>query len=98
MSKYPAEWSEESRKALDDLFVRAKAEKLWFFYGGLNGPLWFSPAELEQQQKKGKFLWGAPNWRLHDPQEYVKQLTEQINALDRQRDSVCIRIEESKKK
>lgn len=90
--QYPKQWSQASCEALDELFKRARKEHLWFFLGGLTGPIWFSPDELEAQQKEGKFIWGADNWRLRNPQERVQELTREIEALDRQRDALCIRI------
>ena len=40
--------------------------------------MWFSPKELKEEQKNGKLLWGAVNWKLRDPQELITDLEEEI--------------------
>jgi hypothetical protein len=71
---YPDSWDHASRAMLDALFEQARREKLWFFHGGLSGPLWFTPDELQAEQAKGNFVWGAPNWKLRSPFELLDQL------------------------
>ena len=83
---YPETWDQAPRDELDAMFVRARAENLWFFHGGLSGPLWFSPDELQTAQEKGNFIWGAVNWRLRSPLERVVQIDEEIQKLQRERD------------
>lgn len=83
---YPQSWVKESRDALDAMFTRARAEGLWFFHGGLSGPLWFSPDELQTVQEKGSFIWGPENWRLRSPLERICEIDEKIQELQRERD------------
>lgn len=88
---YPDTWSHDARRALDDMFETARREHLWFFHGGLSGPVWLSPDELQAEQEKGSFLWGAPNWTLRHPFDRIHQLVEQRKALDAEIDNVLAR-------
>ena len=63
--------SDEVKAELAPLIEQARAEGLWLWCHYQD--LWFSPDELQAQNAKGKFLWGAVNWMLRDPQERVKQ-------------------------
>jgi hypothetical protein len=92
---YPAAWSQADRGALDALFERARASKLWFFHGGLSGPLWFSPDELEADQKKGKFIWGASNWTLRDPAEALASIDTAVAKLQEAKQALMVRIARS---
>lgn len=89
---YPSTWEQASRDALDDLFTRARVERLWFFHGGLSGPLWFSPAELQAEQEKGTFVWGAGNWQLRSPLERLAQIDTEVRNLHVERDKLLKRI------
>lgn len=77
---YPESWEQSSRDALDEMFGQATKAGLWFFHGGLSGPLWFSPVELDAQQKKGQFVWGAVNWTLRDPREFLEEARTKVQA------------------
>jgi len=57
---------------LEALCAQARAEKKWLFCSYQE--IWFSPDELQEQNAKGKFLWGAKNWTLLDPYEKVNRL------------------------
>lgn len=57
---------------MESMFAEARTQGLWFFTNYQQ--LWFSPDELEQHQRAGTFRWGAVNWRLRPPQEYLEQL------------------------
>ncbi len=86
------EWSQHDRDALAALFVEAHAKGLWFFHGGLSGPLWFSPNELEKEQAAGRFVWGAVNWRLRNPRERLVQIDDEIESLIREKHKFIERI------
>lgn len=60
------------------LYARAQAEHLWFWshYQGL----WFSPAELLAEQERGKFCWGADNWKLRPPSEMINEAEQTVRA------------------
>ena len=79
---YPATWDQADRDELDKLFTIARRDRLWFFHGGLSGPLWFSPNQLEAEQKNGKFVWGAVNWALRDPQEHLNEAVQHRKAAE----------------
>lgn len=85
--RYPDSWTELDRQKLDALFEQARREHLWFFHRGLDGPLWFTPDELQANQEKGSFVWGCPNWQLRPPMELLAQLIASRNeasaAVDR---------------
>ena len=60
---------EKMGKQMEDLFVRAEAEGLWF-YNRLYG-LWLSPKELGETRFK---MESARHWELRNPQEFIKIL------------------------
>ncbi|ATF13594.1 hypothetical protein A616_16890 [Brevibacillus brevis X23] len=64
------------------MFEEAEAKKLWFYcsYQGL----WFSPSELKQAQNEGRFLWGAVNWQLRDPNEKLAEMQLQQQSLSKE--------------
>lgn len=57
--------------ALNALIDQAEAEKKWLW--SRYQDLWFSPAQLREQNRNGKFRWGAVNFKLRDPQERVEE-------------------------
>lgn len=66
---------------LQPLFDQAKREGLWFFCNYQS--LWFSPGELQREQARGSFVWGAVNWQLRDPAERLLELkSRQESAAD----------------
>lgn len=67
-------WPIHDKTALMAMFNEARAKNLWFYHGGLSGPLWLSPNELQSFQEKGEYRWGASNWQLRDPQERLYEL------------------------
>lgn len=90
--KYPDSWSQVDRDALDALFERARREGLWFFHNGISGQFWYSPDELQAEQENGKFIWGAVNWQLRDPHDYLRQANAAIEAAHKEYDAISIRI------
>lgn len=61
--------------SLDPLFTEAVQKGYWFY--NERNDLWFSPRELRVYQAHDKFLWGAPNWKLRDPKERLRELQNQ---------------------
>lgn len=61
------------------LFQKARAHGLWFYCAYQQ--LWFSPDNLEREQKNGRFRWGAVNWELRDPREQVTKLRDEAKGL-----------------
>lgn len=78
--EYPSTWAKISRDELDTLFDNATEQGLWFFHQSLAGVFWFSPEELNDQQQRGNFIWGAPNWKLRDPREYLDQVLTEVQT------------------
>jgi len=74
---YPDNWSTQQRDDLDNMFVIARAKELWF-YANYQG-LWFSPDELEKEQKQGKFLWTAENWQLRKRRDFFQEAREKFH-------------------
>ena len=70
---------EEILRGLAPLFAEAKEKGLWF-QGMVFGhdEIKFSPKELREQHKKGKYVWGVVNWKLIDPQDILASLSEDI--------------------
>lgn len=74
--------TEQILKELEPLFVQAMDEKLWFYCNYQD--LWFSPKELREKHAEGRFIWGAVNWQLKDPNERVRYLENQRNYIGEQ--------------
>lgn len=77
--------------AMEELFERAEREKLWFFSSYQQ--IWFSPRELKEQQAQGKFRWGAGDWKLRDPQEYLKEAERELQQAQERFNRVKANIE-----
>lgn len=65
--------------ALNALIDKAKAEGKWLWCHYQD--IWFSPAQLREQNANGKFRWGAVNWKLRDPQERVAEARRRADAV-----------------
>lgn len=76
------EMSELILKDLEPLYEKAEQEGLWFYCSYQQ--LWFSPKELRDEQKNGKFVWGVPNWQLRNPNERLTELERLRNNIDNQ--------------
>lgn len=65
-------------ESMRPLFERADREGLWFYmnYQGI----WISPDELRAAHAGDRFLWGAVNWELRDPEELIKDLRAGLNS------------------
>ena len=77
--------SEESEKreildGLKPMFQQAKLLGLWFHCGYQN--LWFHPEELRKAHLEGRFIWGAVNYELCDPQEKIDSLKKEIEQAE----------------
>ena len=75
---------------LKPLIDRARKENKWLFCHYQQ--MWFSPSELEEQNKKGKFLWGEVNWKLRDPKEHITEMQQQKDAIQTKIDNFKKRI------
>ena len=71
---------EMTHEMLTPLIERARKTEMWLWchYQGL----WFSPDELEAENRQGRFLWGAVNWKLRNPQEHIVQLQKSITFAE----------------
>lgn len=56
---------------LRKLTAQARAEGKWLWCNYQD--IWFSPDQLDEQNRNGKFLWGPVNWQLRDPAERVAE-------------------------
>jgi len=79
-------------RRLEPLFEKAKNDKLWFYCSYQS--LWFSPAELRREHENGKFIWGAENWKLRDPQERIAQYSQQKVDLENRAQEFAERVGE----
>ena len=52
--------------------ARANGKWLWCYYQDL----WFSPDQLEAENREGRFRWDADNWKLRDPHERLAEARE----------------------
>lgn len=63
---------------LKPLFEQARKEGKWFWCHYQD--LWFTPDELEKHHADGKFIWGAVNWELRDPEELINEARERVRS------------------
>jgi hypothetical protein len=77
--------------ALAPLFEKARARGLWFH--NVSQGLWFSPDELSAAHKEERFIWGAENWRLCDPNERLEQLNNVIAAAEAEKARFVARMQ-----
>lgn len=72
-------------RTMEDFIKQAEQSGKWLHCNYQD--LWFSPAELREEQSRGKFRWGAGNWDLRDPIEELEALelkvTQAIEQLSR---------------
>jgi hypothetical protein len=62
---------------LHKLIEQARAEKKWLWCQYQD--LWFSPDQLAEANRNGRFLWGPVNWILRDPSERVAEAKERAD-------------------
>ena len=73
---------DEILKSLEPLFKTAEESGLWFYC--YYQDLWLSAQELRISQSNGRFIWGADNWQLRDPQERVSELERAMSVMEKQ--------------
>lgn len=78
------DWADDSKDKLRKMFAEARTKRLWFNNSSLAGTFWFSPDELQAEQEAGKFHWGAVNWKLRDPKDRIRELSDQIAAAQKE--------------
>lgn len=68
-------------KSLRPMFKKAKKQGLWFrsYYGNY----WFAPADLEEHQAKGYYVWPEDAWVLKDPLKHLASLEARIEEAKR---------------
>lgn len=79
-----SETADAIRQDLEPLIKQAEEEGKWLHCHYQD--LWFHPAELRSANDAGRFLWGACNWMLRDPEERVTQFNKKIERLQYERD------------
>lgn len=89
---YPARWTADDIAALDDLFAKARSQRRWFYHNSIAGEWWFTPDELQAEQERGSYIWGAANWRLRDPLEQVTEIERQLKALNEKRAAILKKL------
>lgn len=80
--------------SLQPLFKRADRDGLWFYTDYQQ--LWFSPNELRKCHKEGRFVWGAENWNLRNPQERLNQIENEQRTLNQEKNEFLARMEKAK--
>lgn len=66
---YPRSWSEADKRALDEMFREARTKDMLFYSLTMAGELWYTPDQLETEQKARRMIWIAGNWRLRSKQD-----------------------------
>jgi hypothetical protein len=81
---------QQIEESLKPLFEKARKEKLLFRsdYQGIV----FTPDELEQEQAKGHFVWGAVNWELIDPEKIKEGLRKSIRSAEKEHQDFLDRL------
>lgn len=54
--------------------------------------LWFTPDELLEQNANGRFIWGARNWSISDPEEGIHKLDNEVLHAQRRLDNLRDRV------
>ncbi len=67
---------------LEWLIQQARDEGKYLYCSYQN--LWFSPDELEQSNKEGRFRWGAVNWVLRSPDERLEEMYKSVEYHNRE--------------
>jgi len=68
--------------------ARDEGKWLWCRYQGL----WFSPDQLEAEHEEGRFIWGAVNWELRDPQERLEEAKRAARDANERVDKIAAEI------
>lgn len=72
---------------LNALIDKAEAEGKWLWCHYQD--LWFSPAQLREENRNGKFRWGPVNWKLRDPQERIAEARNRATAAQVEADRIA---------
>lgn len=82
--------TQEILNGLNPMFEKADKEKLWFhsFYQDL----WYSPQELREKHKEGRFLWGSVNWELRDPNDKLNNMRCSLINIEKSIKDLEVRI------
>lgn len=80
--------------SLQPLFERAEREGLWFNCSYQD--LWFSPTELKKLHKDGRFIWGAQNWTLRNPQERLNEIENTERRIQQEKNEFLAKVKKSK--
>ena len=75
---------------LEDLFVEAKKEGLWFYL--ISDDIWLSPDDLKKYQDNGMYLYVPSRWLLRDPKDLLKVLESEKNRIERRINSIKSRL------
>jgi len=59
-----------------ELTAKARAEGKWLFCAYQH--LWMSPDQLDEANRKGRFLWSPVNWELRDPKERINEAKNRV--------------------
>ena len=69
--------SDQSKPALTSLIKEARLKGLWLY--AYYQDLWFSPDELEQANKEGRF-W-SESFIIRDPRELIDKLEQEVLSI-----------------
>ena len=67
---------------LQPLIEKAREQNKWLYC--FYRDVWFSPDELEAQNKIGRFLWDESHWELRNPQEGVRALQSRLAEIEKE--------------
>ena len=75
---------------LNALIDKAEAEGKWLWCAYQD--LWFSPTNLREHNRHGKFRWAAQNWKLRDPQERIAEARQRATAAQIEADRIAAEV------
>lgn len=77
---------------LNLMIDRAEKEGKWLYchYQGL----WFSPAELREENNRGNFIWGAVNWTVRDKADFIDMHKRRLDDARAEYDAAMKRTKE----
>lgn len=83
-------YNEPWKAEIYSLIEQARAQGLWLWCRYQD--LWFSPGELADAHRNGRFMWSAENWRLRHPSEQLAAANRKVQEALAARDAIAAHI------
>jgi hypothetical protein len=73
---------QDIRDMIAPMLKEARERGLWLHCSYQD--MWFTPDELEAEQKEGRLCWGPVNWKLRDPRELYESIERRREELEKE--------------